>query len=188
MAGGPVHRGRGPSLGVLDHNRGGDPPRLGLPGHHPGLPPSRGHAPAGPLPPPPRQGHRPTAPGGAPLPQAASGHRGSALLPSGAHSGGPGTPLGRPLLAGATSAGRGRTAPQGAVGLGGTLTSPGQAPRARPRVCDPGAQWLTRRASPAGITPPPPRDAGGKGLGHAPGGGQEPPQRVARLARGGLVF
>ena len=61
MAGCPVHRGRGPSLGFLDHNRGGDPPRPGLPGHHRGLPPCRGHTPTGPLPPPPRQGYRPTA-------------------------------------------------------------------------------------------------------------------------------
>ena len=107
MAGGYGYRGRGPRLGLLNHDRGGGSSRPGLRGHHSGHPPGRGHPPAGPSPLPPRQRHGPTGPGGAPLPQAAARHRGAPDLPGGLHLGGPGTPPGGLTLAGTASAGPG---------------------------------------------------------------------------------
>ena len=81
MADGSGYRGRGPRLGLLDRDRGGNAPRPGLSGHHSGHPPGRGHPPAGPTTPAPRQGHGPTASGGAPLPQAAARHGGPLTCP-----------------------------------------------------------------------------------------------------------
>ena len=89
----------------------------------------------------------------------------SAFQPCGAHPGGPGTPPGRPPLAGTTSARRGRIGARGTAGMGGSPTSPTQAPRARPGVCGLGARWLARPAGPAGVAPPPSHDVGGKGPG-----------------------
>ena len=188
MVGSPGYRGRGPRLGLLDHDCGGGSSRRGLPGHHSEHPPGRGHPLAGPSPPPPRQGHGPTAPGGVPLPPAAARHRWAPDLPGGTHPGGPGTPPGGLVLAGTASAGARRSAASGATGVGGPPTPLGQAPRARLGVCGIRAGGRARQAGPARLPPPSQHGASGEGPGDAPGGGQGPRPGVARLARGVLVL
>ena len=90
MAGGPNHEGCGPGLSFLDHAAEETLLALACPDITPGLPPGWGHTIAGPPTPPLRPGYQPAAPGGAPLPQAMSGHWGSGFLPCGAHQAGPG--------------------------------------------------------------------------------------------------
>ena len=91
------------------------------------------------------------------------------------------------MLAEATSAGCGHVAVLGAVGVGGSLTSPGKGSARWAR-----SMWtltpVARTNGLAGVPPPPLHGASGEGPGHAQGGGQGPRTGVARLAGGSLVL